>query len=139
MATATSGPGTGFKDLLPLPSDAQVVTDPEKEETSASLSGGATLSHSLAHDDHQEVKGLAQLSHGRKQDNDVRDLGWNEKKQHVAEPLVGGMDNEELWMLIRRFNKACTCPCYYLIPYTNGKSHSKCIMSKLLHTLFREG
>lgn len=59
-----------------------------------------SLSHELATDDH-EVKGLAQQDHPQ----EVLDLGWNQKKQEIAEPLVGGLDNEELWMLVRRFNK----------------------------------
>jgi hypothetical protein len=33
------------------------------------------------------------------------DLGWNEPKEAVAKPLVGGLSNEDLWLLVRRFNK----------------------------------
>lgn len=95
-----SGPGTALKDLLPLPSDTDPVTDPYKTETSTTLKDDPTLSHALAKDDH-DVKGLAQQDH----DHEVVDLGWNEKKQNIMRPLVGGMDNETLWMLIRRFDK----------------------------------
>jgi hypothetical protein len=59
-----------------------------------------TLSHALAQDDHDQ-KGMAQQDH----DHEVLDLGWNEKKQNIMQPLVGGMDNETLWMLVRRFDK----------------------------------
>lgn len=104
-ATGDSGPGTGMKDLLPLPTDTQPVSDPSKKETSATMTDEPTLSHALAQDDHDE-KGLAQQDH----DHEVLDLGWNEKKQNILEPLVGGMDNEELWMLIRRFDKVRTRP-----------------------------
>lgn len=95
-----SGPGTALKDLLPLPSDTDPVTDPNKTETSATLKDDPTLSHALATDDH-DIKGLAQQDH----DHEVLDLGWNEKKQNIMHPLVGGMDNETLWMLVRRFDK----------------------------------
>ncbi|OIW26667.1 hypothetical protein CONLIGDRAFT_663037 [Coniochaeta ligniaria NRRL 30616] len=95
-----SGPGTALKDLLPLPSDTDPVTDPYKTETSATLHDDPTLSHALATDDH-DIKGLAQQDH----DHEVLDLGWNEKKQNIMRPLVGGMENETLWMLVRRFDK----------------------------------
>lgn len=35
----------------------------------------------------------------------MRDLGWNEHPAEVPKPLVGGLPNEELWTLVRRFNK----------------------------------
>lgn len=96
-----SGPGTGLKDLLPLPDNADIVTDPlNTVETATSMAQEPTLSHALARDDHDE-KGLAQQDH----DHEVLDLGWNEKKQNIAAPLVGGLQNEDLWMLVRRLNK----------------------------------
>jgi hypothetical protein len=60
-----------------------------------------TDSHVLAHMDHEE-KGVAQMDHGQ---TEVRDLGWNEHPTDVPVPLVGGLPNEELWTLVRRFNK----------------------------------
>lgn len=92
--------GTAVKELLPIPSDTQPVTDPTKTEVSHTLMDDPSLSHELATEDH-EVKGLAQQDHPA----EVLDLGWNQKKQEIAEPLVGGLDNEELWILVRRFNK----------------------------------
>lgn len=94
------GPGTGLGDLAPIPAITQPVTDPERKETSNTLRDDPSLSHALATDDH-EVKGAAQLDHGE----EVLDLGWNEQRQDIAQPLVGKLDNEVLWMLIRRFNK----------------------------------
>ncbi|KAI1773832.1 hypothetical protein F4818DRAFT_449122 [Hypoxylon cercidicola] len=87
-------------DVLPIPSTTQSVTDPEKHEIANTLADKPTLSHALATDDHEE-KGLAQREH----DGEVVDLGWNEKKQKIAAPLVGGLENEDLWLLVRRFNK----------------------------------
>ncbi|CAD6453371.1 caab79d3-ed60-4df6-a6cd-90c860cd7cb2 [Sclerotinia trifoliorum] len=60
-----------------------------------------TESHALAVADHEE-KGAAQLDHGN---TEVRDLGWNDQPDDVPVPLVGGLPNEQLWTLVRRFNK----------------------------------
>ncbi|RPA93927.1 hypothetical protein L873DRAFT_1703435 [Choiromyces venosus 120613-1] len=60
-----------------------------------------TESHALAVADHDE-KGAAQIGHG---EPEVKDLGWNERVERVPQPLVGGLPNEELWTLVRRFNK----------------------------------
>lgn len=95
-----TGPGTTIVDLLPIPADTQPVNNPDKTEASNALAEGPSLSHTLATTEHDE-KGLAQQDH----DDEVLDLGWSQKKQEVSEPLVGGMDNEDLWLLIRRFNK----------------------------------
>lgn len=60
-----------------------------------------TDSHELANAVHEE-KGYAQLDHGQ---TEVKDMGWNEAAAEVPNPLVGGLQNEELWILVRRFNK----------------------------------
>lgn len=60
-----------------------------------------TASHALAIADH-DIKGHAQQDHD---DNEVLNLGWNEPKEHIPTPLVGGIHNEDLWILVRRFNK----------------------------------
>jgi uncharacterized protein involved in copper resistance len=59
-----------------------------------------TDSHALANMDHEE-KGAAQMDHGQ---TEVKDLGWNESASDIP-LMVGGLKNEELWTLIRRFNK----------------------------------
>jgi hypothetical protein len=91
-----------------------------------------TTSHALATADHEE-KGAAQKAHagdengyyasderededgrgvevagegqGQGYGTDVKDLGWHDDVEQVPRPLVAGMSNEELWMLIRRFDK----------------------------------
>jgi hypothetical protein len=60
-----------------------------------------TESHALAVADHEE-KGVAQDEHA---EPEVRNLGWNEPLTEIPAPLVGGLPNEELWTLVRRFNK----------------------------------
>lgn len=59
-----------------------------------------TESHALANADHDE-KGAAQYDYGG---NEARNLGWYEEPMIIPQ-LVGGLPNEELWALIRRFNK----------------------------------
>jgi hypothetical protein len=87
-----------------VPDSTQAVTDPDKTEQAASLTQNPTASHALAQEAlDADVRGVAQQEH----DQEVVDLGWNEPKELIAAPLVGGMDNEELWMLTRRFNKVC--------------------------------
>lgn len=85
--------------MLPLP-DTTTIANSDKIESFQALGQEPTASHALALADHDE-KGAAQQDH----DAEVQDLGWNEPKEKVAQPLVGGMDNEELWLLVRRFNK----------------------------------
>ena len=69
--------------------------------SSAASSDAPSDSHALAHADHEE-KGHAQQDH---EGGEVRDLGWNEHPKDVPMPLVGGLPNDELWALVRRFNK----------------------------------
>lgn len=41
-------------------------------------------------------------------DQSVYDLGWNDESKQDAKPWVRGMDNEDLWVLVRRLNKVFT-------------------------------
>ncbi|KAF1999612.1 hypothetical protein P154DRAFT_493286 [Amniculicola lignicola CBS 123094] len=88
--------GAVYKDLLPIPH----VTDPEDEKKHVTMMDAPTESHALAMQE-PEVKGAAQIEH----DAEVVNLGWNEPKEQVSNPLVGGLSNDDLWMLVRRFNK----------------------------------
>lgn len=49
-----------------------------------------------------EEKGHAELDHG---DIEVKNLGWNNPPSRVPQPMIGGLTNEELWILVRRFDK----------------------------------
>jgi hypothetical protein len=92
--------GVNIKDLLPIPDSTQPVTEPEKTEVSTTMRDEPTISHMLAQAEHEE-KGAAQLEHGE----EVVNLGWNEPAAKIENPLVGGLPNEDLWVLVRRFNK----------------------------------
>lgn len=92
--------GVVYKDLLPIPHE----TEPEKHDGKANtMTAEPTESHALAREaaTRPEIKGAAQVDHGQ----EVVNLGWNEPEQAVPKPLVGGLPNEDLWMLVRRFNK----------------------------------
>ncbi|KAL8934208.1 MAG: hypothetical protein Q9216_006025 [Gyalolechia sp. 2 TL-2023] len=113
-------PGYVFRDGQPIP-DSDVKeqsqgvrpgssTDMTRVSTSTSSAMNtpssstadedhATDSHALANADHDE-KGAAQMN----ENDTVKNLGWNEHPKEVP-GLVGGLDNEELWTLVRRFNK----------------------------------
>jgi hypothetical protein len=91
--------GAVYKDLLPIPDD-----DPRHgEATTTTMTDAPTESHALAMEaaNRAEYKGAAQVDHAA----DVVNLGWNEPKEAIANPLVGGLNNEDLWILVRRFNK----------------------------------
>ncbi|CAK3823207.1 Succinate--hydroxymethylglutarate -transferase [Lecanosticta acicola] len=89
-----------ISDFLPIPDTLAPVTDPDRMETATSLQQKPTDSHALATADHDE-KGAAQQGHSR----EGKDLGWTEDVDNIPNPLVGGMPNDELWVLVRRFNK----------------------------------
>lgn len=95
-----SNSGLAFKDLVPLPDDVQATTDPDRHERAHALDEAPTASHALATSPIEE-EGAAHEAH----DAEVKDLGWNEPKEKIPAPLVGGMENEDLWVLVRRFNK----------------------------------
>lgn len=90
-----------ISDFLPIPHTTSPVTDPDKVEVANSLAEKPTTSHALAMAEHDE-KGHAQMDHDA---GEVKDLGWTEHVDQIPKPLVGGLPNEELWVLVRRFNK----------------------------------
>jgi len=91
FAVSSEEPTTTSNTEKPLPA----VT-----ETSPAMETGPTDSHALATADHDE-KGAAQIEHP---EPEVKDLGWDKLAEHVPTPVVGGLPNEELWILVRRFN-----------------------------------
>jgi hypothetical protein len=74
-------------------------TDDEYKETPE----GPTDSHVLSQVD-QDEKGLAQKAG---ETAETTNVGWGESPDAIVEPLVAGLSNEDLWMLIRRFDKVC--------------------------------
>jgi hypothetical protein len=72
----------------------QFNTEPETPE-------GPTDSHVLSQVD-QDEKGLSQKAGDTAE---ITNIGWGESPDLIEEPLVAGLSNEDLWMLIRRFDK----------------------------------
>lgn len=68
---------------------------------------GPTDSHVLSQVEPEE-KGLA---HQAGETDEVTDLGWSAPAEHIEEPLIAGLSNEDLWMFIRRFDKVGPGPC----------------------------
>lgn len=102
--------GYVFKDGRPIPDDelekssraGNIAALPANPSNRSGLSTteAPTMSHALAEADHDE-KGSAQIEHF---EGEVKDLGWNEPG-NIVQPLVGGLQNADLWLLLRRFNK----------------------------------
>jgi hypothetical protein len=61
-------------------------------------------SHDLAHGDH-EIKGEAQKQPIVESEAKLRDLGWHKNPAEMPRTLIGGVTNESLFAMIRRFNK----------------------------------
>jgi hypothetical protein len=117
--------GVVYRDLVPLP-DPDAITNPHKEEAAITLQEGPTASHALATSPSVEEPGLVQLDH----DEEVKDLGWNQPKEGIPAPLVGGMENEDLWVLVRRFDKVCLEELALIQIILTDPISSKCTMSK---------
>lgn len=107
------------------PSTTTAKQLPAVTETTPAFESAPTDSHALATQDH-DIKGHAQLDHN---EPEVKDLGWDEDPKHIPAPLVGGLQNEDLWTLVRRFNRVVSCHTF-LICISNY------IMSRRLKLLF---
>lgn len=101
-------PGYYFRDggTTPLeesqnPLLRQSNTRPVTATSKAPLGQETTTSHILA--TQTKVGGAAQEA-GKIPG--VTNLGWQNNTKGVDQ-LVAGLDNDDLWMLVRRFNKAC--------------------------------
>ena len=94
--------------------------------TEGPLSKNSSGSHALAVAEH-EVTGAAQAAGHL---DEFTDLGWKDRSRQDVENLVGSLPNEDLWTLIRRFNKVHAHLIFCNIDMTELTYHSKCIMSK---------
>lgn len=94
MAASDLNSGSSFSVLS---SEPDIIESYEEEVP--------TTSHALAEESIQadaENRGASQTEHD---EIEVKNIGWNKELHHVPQPVVGGMRNDELWVLIRRFNK----------------------------------
>lgn len=72
-----------------------------KDENNVDVTG-PTDSHILSQVG-QDEKGLAEKA-GHTEE--ISDVGWYQSPGDIDERIVSGLSNEDLWMLIRRFDKA---------------------------------
>ncbi|CAG8156598.1 unnamed protein product [Penicillium salamii] len=79
-----------------FPSKTDDQGNPESE-----IPDGPTDSHILSQVD-QDDKGLVQKAG---ETAEITNIGWGHPPDQIEEPLVAGLSNEDLWMLIRRFDK----------------------------------
>lgn len=92
-------------DQAPLERPRTESTCSEPEMVEKHEEEAPTASHALAEesiDIPYEEKGASQIEHG---EIEVKNLGWNDEIHNVPQPVVGGLPNEELWTLVRRFDK----------------------------------
>ena len=104
QANHTPGAQPNMEPVIPTstnPNNGTVINTPTT--SSASASNAPSDSHALAIEsaDH-DIKGAVQQNH---EAGEVRDMGWNDHPTNVPSPLVAKLPNEELWTLVRRFNK----------------------------------
>ena len=131
-------PGYYFRDggATPPPEEnpnsefRQRITKATKKPVTATskapLGQDSSTSHQLATGQH-ELRGA--VKEAGKVDR-TSNLGWQANAVGVDQ-LVGGIPNDELWTLVRRFNKACI-----ILNSVRTDSHrvdSKCTMSKPSH------
>lgn len=102
---APSKSGLYFKDMHSiLPTPESNHANPDEHGRAETMREEPTMSHALAQQDpHPAMTGAAQTDATGYNGSEVQNLGW--AKSQFANPLIGGLSNEEVWMLVRRFNK----------------------------------
>ncbi|KAJ7262333.1 hypothetical protein C8J57DRAFT_1513345 [Mycena rebaudengoi] len=87
------------RDFLPIPDTVAPVTDPEHKEVAHSITQSPTDSHALAQVEREDKE-------QRRRGTTLRCWTWGGTSTPTRwKPLIAGLENEELWLLIRRFNK----------------------------------
>ena len=112
---------TGSRQLGHEESQSPASPQSSVRSRKSPVKSNASASHAIAVADH-DVKGAAQKAGSSP---DITDLGWRSHYKDV-DNLVGKLPNEELWTLIRRFNRVRTNPSVQ----QSANASSKHIMSK---------
>lgn len=93
--------GETMRRQLTLGDQPQSSLSPQVQRLGQSpIQQKTTDSHALAMADH-DIKGAAQEAGSRAE---VTDVGWRSSPKDM-DTLVGKLPNEQLWTLVRRFNK----------------------------------
>ncbi|OKL64615.1 hypothetical protein UA08_00569 [Talaromyces atroroseus] len=101
MVSGNAVPATASSGQRPDNTVENLASNDDKPETLNSELDAPTDSHALAHAELEE-EGLV---HKSPDDEATSDIGWQPQPHDINEPIVGGISNEDLWMLIRRLNK----------------------------------
>ncbi|KAF3404111.1 hypothetical protein DPV78_002449 [Talaromyces pinophilus] len=101
MVSDTVKPATASSGQRPSNTIENVTNDVNKVDILKSELNAPTDSHALAHAEVEETS----LIHTSLDDEATTDIGWQQQPHEFNEPIIGGIPNEDLWMLIRRFNK----------------------------------
>jgi len=120
----TAVPAMGNSDISKI--DNQFTAEPGTPE-------GPTDSHVLSQVE-QDEKGLSQKTG---ETEEITNIGWGESPDVIEEPFVAGISNEDLWMLIRRFDKVCNYDLRGIHADCKNPHHSKSTGSKrclMLHS-----
>lgn len=107
MATNRLSPPSKSEDA-----DSEHTTEPTNM-IYQELSGkqGPTDSHAISQIDPDE-EGLVQKAGKTKA---VSDIGWGQSPAAIEQRIMPGLSNEDLWLLIRRFDKVCRLKSCLLI------------------------
>ncbi|OQE12844.1 hypothetical protein PENFLA_c061G06503 [Penicillium flavigenum] len=94
-------PGTDKRAMPAVSVDTSTIKADNNLTTSPEIPEGLTDSHVLSQVD-QDEKGLSQKASDTPE---LTKIGWGGSPGAIEEPLVAGISNQDLWMLIRRFDK----------------------------------
>ena len=98
-SSTSSSPEIVEKYIDATPTDSHALAQEALEPGSSSMASTATTT--------TEQQGAAQIDHG--QAGEVKDLGWDQSSSSSSSrpqlPMVGGLPDEQLWTLVRRFDK----------------------------------
>jgi hypothetical protein len=106
MVSDNVTPAAASSGQRPSNTIENVTNDINKVDILKSELNAPTDSHALAHAEVEETS----LIHTSPDDEATTDIGWQQQPHEFDEPIIGGIPNEDLWMLIRRFNKV---DCYF--------------------------
>jgi hypothetical protein len=85
-----------------VPIECDLLNDITLAQLTMAESRPQPVSHRLATANVNKTRGVLSC------DGSVIDLGWNQEPDHDGKPWVEGMHNEDVWALVRRFNKVNT-------------------------------
>jgi hypothetical protein len=88
-------------ELIPAKDGAAISKTDSQATADSVIPEGPTDSHVLSQVE-QDDKGLVQKAGNIEE---TTNIGWGVSPSAIEEPLVAGLSNEDLWMLIRRFDK----------------------------------